>query len=180
MGDILDGREKRFALSFVIGNSDRERLEPRSQETSSRVGVPAGGCGFVRSLGGRGVVGTRHGVLHWGPLPYRAASSPEKTGIATFGYGLRARHERNDGLLDVVLPGLRETVGHGGGVCAAASRICIRARFGNSCRRNRASCCVSAGHRASLSAASLRARSLRVTVFSNPIDRPLPRLCVAL
>jgi hypothetical protein len=160
----LDGREKRFALSFVIGNRDRERLEPRSQEGISRVGVPAGGCGFVRSLGGRRVVGACDGVLHWRPLPHRAAPSPDKAGIATFGYGLRARHERNDGLLDVVLPGLRETAGHGGGVCAAASGIRLRTCFGCSGRANRARCCDSTARKTSLSSASLRARAVRSAV----------------
>jgi len=57
-------REKRFGLSFVIGNRDRERLEPRSQESISRVGVPVDGFGFVRSVGWWRVVGTRNGVLH--------------------------------------------------------------------------------------------------------------------
>ena len=100
------GRERRFALSCVIENRDRERLEPRSQESTSRVGVPAGGCGLVRSLGGRRVVSAFDGVLHRRPLPHRAASSPEKARNAAFGDGLRSWHGRNDGLLDVVLPGL--------------------------------------------------------------------------
>ena len=84
------GGEKRFGLSFVLGNRDRERLEPGPEEIIGRVGVPAGGCGFVRTLGGRGVVGARDGVLHGRPLSHRAASSPEKADIAAPGYGLRA------------------------------------------------------------------------------------------
>src|SRR5712692_7007794 len=88
--DILMGGEKRFGLSCVIGNRDRERLEPRSQENTGSVGVPAGGCGFVRALGGRRVVGAFDGVLQRRPLPHSAASSLEKTGIAALGYGLLA------------------------------------------------------------------------------------------
>ena len=84
------GREKRFGLSFVIGKRERERLEPRSQEIAGRLGVPAGGCGFVRAIGGSRVVGAFDGVLHGRPLPHRAASSPEKAGTAALGYGLRA------------------------------------------------------------------------------------------
>ena len=117
------GKEKRFGLSCVIGSRERDDLEPRSQESTSRVGVPAGGCGFVRSLGWRRVVGARDGVLHWRPLPHRAASSPEKAGITAFEYGLRACHGRNDGLLDVVLRGLLEAAGHGGGIRASASAV---------------------------------------------------------
>src|SRR5216683_140088 len=98
------GIESGFALSCVLGERESERLEPRSQESASRLGVPAGGCGLVRSLGWRRVVGAFDGVLHGRPLPHRTASSSEKTGIATFGYGLRARHERNDGLLAVAIP----------------------------------------------------------------------------
>ena len=174
------GKEKRFGLSCVIGSSERDGLEPRSQESTGCVDVPAGSCGFVRSLGWRGVVGTRDGVLHGRPLPHRAASSPEETGITALGYGLRARHGRNDGLLDVVLPGLREAAGHGGGVRAAAPAVWFHACFGCSCRGNRARCCCSAACRAALAPASPRVRSLRAAVFSNSIDRLQPRLCVAL
>jgi len=70
------GKEKRFGLSCVIGSRERDDLEPRSQESTSRVGVPAGGCGFVRSLGWRRVVGALDGVLHRRPLPHRATSPP--------------------------------------------------------------------------------------------------------
>src|SRR5260370_37412475 len=103
------GIEGGFALSCVLGERESERLEPRSQESASRrLGVPAGGCGLVRSLGWRRVVGAFDGVLHGRPLPHRTASSSEKTGIATFGYGLRARPERNQRFLSCVLPGVSD------------------------------------------------------------------------
>jgi hypothetical protein len=78
------GRERRFAVSYVIENKERDRLEPTAQENRRRVGMLICGHGFVRSIGGRCMVGARDELLHRGLLPDRAAPSPEKAGFAEF------------------------------------------------------------------------------------------------
>ena len=82
--------EHPFAVSYVLENRERERLEPSEEENRDRMGMLVCGFGFVRSVGGRRLVGARDELLHRGVLPNRAASSPEKTYCAAFRHGLRA------------------------------------------------------------------------------------------
>ena len=83
------GRGRRFAVSYVIENRERDRFEPATQENRRSVGMLVCGCGFVRPVGGSGVVSARDGLLHRELLPHRAASSPEKASFVLRD-GLRA------------------------------------------------------------------------------------------
>jgi len=90
----------------IVGR--RERLEDQDSKDFGGVDVPVRGGVFVRAAGGSGLVGARDGLLHRRSLPDSAASPRSKGAgaAAAFAHGLRARHERNEELLDVVLPEL--------------------------------------------------------------------------
>src|ERR1700724_3249854 len=96
------GTEHPFAVSYVLENRERERLEPTVQESRGRMGMLVCGCGFVCAHSGGRLVGARDELLHRGLLPYRAASPSEKTDCAAFRHPLRACHGRIDGLFHVV------------------------------------------------------------------------------
>jgi len=84
------GRKHRFAVCYVIEKRERERLEPKTQGNLRRVGMLICGCGSVRSVGRRCLVGARDELLHRGVLPDRGASPSEKAGCIAFPDGLRA------------------------------------------------------------------------------------------
>jgi hypothetical protein len=87
----------------IVGR--RERLEDQDSKDFGGVDVPVRGGVFVRPAGGSGLVGARDGLLHRRSLPDSAAPPWSKAaGAAAFAQGLRARHGRNDELLDVMLP----------------------------------------------------------------------------
>ena len=70
--------------------------------------LPAGGGAFVRAVGGRCAFGVWRGLLRWGLLQHPRASSPQiaASSLARYGsYGLWARHERHEVVLDVLLQG---------------------------------------------------------------------------
>ena len=126
-----------FCGIIRLETKECESLDSRPLEIAGRLGMPVGGSGVVCAAGGLCLVGAFYGVLHWRPVPYRRASPPEKAGIAAFRYGLRARHGRDDQLLDVLLPEFGKSDCNGRGLCVAgcndcAGSRCVRERHFNS------------------------------------------------
>ena len=89
--------------------------------------LPAGSGAFVRAAGGGCPVGARRGLLRRRLLQRPGASSSQTAASSVGGLGsdgLRARYERDDVLLNVLLQGPGATCADTGGIRVASVEFC--------------------------------------------------------
>lgn len=110
------------SLGMSVLSDDREA---KRRSGSGRMDLLAGRGAVVRAAWRRRFDGERRGLLRKRLLPHQRASSPQADACAGFSAdGLRARYERNDGLLDVLLPGYGAPRDHACVICVAAGDEC--------------------------------------------------------